>query len=83
MKTKEIASEMIKGIEKEDRNRIRIYDDDFRYAIIDALEKEGSDYSDEELEDFVGDCETYFIEEAQEKGWLVDFICNGIVITKE
>ena len=83
MKVKEIAKEMIRGVEKEDRNRIRIYDDDFRDAVIDAFEKEGSDYSDEQVEDFTGDCETYFIEMAQEKGWLVDFICNGIVVIKQ
>jgi len=83
MKTKEIAKEMIEGVEKEERRRIKIYDDDFKDAIIDALEKENHDYSDEEIEDFIGDCETYFIEMAQEKGWLVDFICNGIVVIKE
>jgi len=82
MRTKEIAKEMIKGVEKEDRNRVRIYDDEFKYAIIDTLEKENYEYSDEELDDFIGDCEAYFIEMAQAKGWTVDYICNGIVVKK-
>ena len=83
MKVKDIAKEMIKGVEKEDRSRIRIFDDTFKDAIIDALEKENSDYSDELVEDFTSDCESYFIEMAQEKGWLVDFVCNGIVVIKQ
>ena len=83
MKTKEIAKEMIEGVKKEERRRIKIYDDDFRDAVIDALEKENHDYSDEEIEDFVGDCESYFIEMAQNEGFIVDFVCNGIVVIKE
>jgi hypothetical protein len=79
---REIAERFFKEVEKESRNRIRIYDSDFILAIIEELEKNDIRYTRGILESKVADVEAYFLDLIEKQGWEVEFGIDKIIIKK-
>jgi hypothetical protein len=77
-----IAERFFKEVEKESRNRIRIYDSDFILAVVEELEQKDIRYTRGILEDKVADVEAYFLDLIEKQGWEVEFGIDKITIKK-
>jgi hypothetical protein len=82
MEIKKIAKELVKEIEYESRNTVRLFEEGYRLALMNEFKEEGLDFSDKELEDFIEELREKFLELAEKKGWKIDYCNETIIITK-
>jgi hypothetical protein len=82
MEIRDVAKKMIEAVEYDGRKKERVFEDVFKWNLIYELEEEGSDFSDEEIEEFAAELREEFLEMVEERGWETDYCDRTIIITK-
>jgi len=82
METKTLAKNLVGEVEYDGRREVRVFDETFKGAVLNALQEEAYEPSDEELEDLVETTRDEFMVMAENRGWRIESICDGLLVIK-